>query len=295
MEKNFLRRFKNYADGVDAGLKGNEIVRRLVRGVFWSLSGNVGARIFSIVSTIVVARILGKENYGQLGMVLSTITMFSIFAGLGLGSTANKYVAEFRTREPRRAERIITLTNQIGFAVSFIVAFMILALAPWLARVVLHQESLQSVLRIGALLLLISTLRSVLTGPLAGFEAFKKIAKINIVEGLSTPIFAIPLVYLYSLQGAITSMIVTSSIAYWLSRRAIRQQCERYGLKYGSLNFGAFTEWRILVKFALPSVLSGLLVPPVIWVTNSCSCIDISDNSIGQYAVQRRSRQFEPT
>ena len=262
-------RLKAYLQIALLRMRGHPIVYRLVRGAFWSLSGSIASRIFTMVSTVVVARILGKDDYGQLGMVLSTITTFGIFAGFGLGSTANKYIAEFREKEPRRAEKIITLTNEIAFATSFTVALLVLILAPWLSEVILNLETLKSVLQIGALLLFIITMRSVLTGPLAGFEAFKKIAKINAIEGISTPLIAIPCVYLWGVRGAILSMIVTSSIAYCLCRVAIRQECERYGMRFRNFYLAAFKEWRILVKFSLPSMVAGLLVPPVIWISNA--------------------------
>src|ERR1022692_3038167 len=42
-------------------------------------------------------------------MIQSTVGMLGIFAGLGLGITATKYVAELRSHDPERAGRIIAL------------------------------------------------------------------------------------------------------------------------------------------------------------------------------------------
>ena len=76
---------------------------RLARGAFWSLVGTVLSRALSVVSSILVARMLGKVGMGELGMIQSTVGIFSAFAGLGMGVTATKFVAENRTRDPQCA------------------------------------------------------------------------------------------------------------------------------------------------------------------------------------------------
>src|SRR5271157_1570211 len=73
---------------------------RLARGAFWSIIGSLISRGLGMVAGILVARLLGKHDYGQLGMVQSTTGMFGIFAGFGMGLTANKHVAEFRRQDP---------------------------------------------------------------------------------------------------------------------------------------------------------------------------------------------------
>src|SRR5208282_6029974 len=83
---------------------------RFALGVFWSLAGAVVSRGFLLAASVVCARFLGREGFGALGMIQSTAGMFGIFAGLGLGLTATKYVSEFRRQDPVRAGRILALS-----------------------------------------------------------------------------------------------------------------------------------------------------------------------------------------
>ena len=85
----------------------SEIGYRLAKGVFWSMAGAVISRGLGIVSSVVVARTLGKVGFGELGIIHSTVMMFQLFAGFGLGLTATKYVAEYRGTDPQKAGRII--------------------------------------------------------------------------------------------------------------------------------------------------------------------------------------------
>src|SRR6266550_2889202 len=48
---------------------------RLLRGAFWSLSGALISRVLGLISSFVVARILGKSGFGELGIIQSTVGM----------------------------------------------------------------------------------------------------------------------------------------------------------------------------------------------------------------------------
>ena len=76
-------------------------------GSFWSVLGAIFSKGLVFISWVVVARILGSDGYGQFGIVRSTVLMFSTFAGLGLGITAMKHVAEFLGTDKERTGRIL--------------------------------------------------------------------------------------------------------------------------------------------------------------------------------------------
>src|SRR5690349_3358073 len=92
-------------------IRSSPLLSRLATGTAWSVGGTLVSRVFSLIATIVIARLLGKEDYGAYGIVQSTFGMFGLFAGLGIGSTAAKYVAEFKRKDPARAGRLLALSR----------------------------------------------------------------------------------------------------------------------------------------------------------------------------------------
>ena len=74
-------------------LQGSSVNERLARGAFWSIAGAVASRAIGLCASILVARLLGKERFGELGIVQGTIEMFGTFAGFSMGFTATKHVA----------------------------------------------------------------------------------------------------------------------------------------------------------------------------------------------------------
>src|SRR5579872_2948597 len=62
--------------------------RRILSGGMWNVGGTVLARLLGLLTWMLVARQLGKESFGEFGVLQSTIATFVVFATFGLGQTA---------------------------------------------------------------------------------------------------------------------------------------------------------------------------------------------------------------
>ena len=107
---------------------------RFTAGVFWSLGGAVISRGFTLGASIVCARFLGKARFGELGMIQSTVGTFGILAGLGLGLTATKYVAEFREQDGSKVGRILALSALAALVSGTFMAVLLIATAAQIGR-----------------------------------------------------------------------------------------------------------------------------------------------------------------
>jgi len=216
-----------------------------------------------LAASVLVARMLGKTGYGELGMIRSTVGMFGVFAGFGLGLTATKHVAEFRQSDPDRAGRIISLSWLVAMVTGGLMALGLLIFAPWLAGYTINAPHLTGVLRIGALILLINALNGAQTGALSGFEAFKTIAYVNLFVGLLSFPILITGAYLGGLTGAVWALVINLGTNWLLNHLALRKEAKRHNVPLAFRNCSR--ELSILWKFSLPAVLSSSMVGPVNW------------------------------
>jgi O-antigen/teichoic acid export membrane protein len=244
-------------------IEASNVGSRLARGVFWSMAGSVISRGLMFCAIVLVARILGKTVYGELGMIQSTVSMFGVFAGFGLGLTATKHVAEFRQSDPERAGRIIGLSGLLATGTGGLLALGLLIFAPWLAEHTINAPHLASVLRISSLILFINGLNGAQTGALAGFEAFKTIAHVNLFVGLiSFPILVCG-AYFGGLTGAVWALAINLCFNWLLNHLALRKEARRYSVPFSFRNWSR--ELPVLWSFALPATLSGIMVGPANW------------------------------
>ncbi|HRT06908.1 MAG TPA: oligosaccharide flippase family protein [Candidatus Paceibacterota bacterium] len=250
-----------------ARLEASPLGYRLARGTFWSLVGAVISKGLALAASIVVARVIGKISFGELGMIQSTVGLFGVFAGLGMGLTANKHVAEFRGPAPVRAGRIIALSSAMAWCSGLLMTIVLIGLAPWLAERTLAAPHLAPLLRSASLLLLFSAVNGAQTGALAGFEAFKRIAGINFYAGLASFPLLVGGVWWRGLEGAVWGLVASQALTSFLSFLAVRSEARSAGVPLAYS--GAIQEWGVLWRFSLPAVLGTVTTGPVYWLCNT--------------------------
>lgn len=239
---------------------------RFARGALWSLVASIIAHGFTLTASTGVARLLGVVGFGELGIINNTLGTLGLFAGLGLGLTATKHVAEFRYKDPNRAGRIIGLLYVVAIASAGIASVLLFALAPELATAILNAPHLANELRIGCGILFLSTLIGVQTSILSGFESFRLIAGVNLIQGL----FKLPLmlagVWVWGLVGAIGALVLVNALNWILNQLAIQRECDIAGFKVHYDNLSS--ELPVLWRFSVPAFLSNVMVGPGIWITS---------------------------
>jgi len=264
------------------------IGRRIAKGAFWSLFGSVISRGLMLLASIIVARILGKTEYGELGMIRSTVNMFAVFASFGLGLTATKYIAEFRERDKVKTGKITGLSTIFAGITGGIIAIIILISAPFLASKTINAPNLENELRLGAFMLFFSALNGAQTGILAGYEAFKTIAKVNLISGLIAFPIQIVFTYWWGLTGSVLGFGANFLVLWLMNYFAVRKESKKFDVKIDYRN--SWSEWHVLYHFSLPALLSGLLVNPVLW---ACNALLVNQpNGYGEMAIFDAANQW---
>jgi len=240
---------------------------RFARGAVWSLVGTLVSQGANLVAFVITARLLGRAQFGAYGMIQSTVSMFGVFAGVGLGLTATKYVAELRATNPNRAGRIIALSTAAALGFSAFAALALLAVAPRLAASTLNAPQLSEELRIASGVLFLNAVSGTQAGVLAGFEAFRSIARVNLGQGILTVPFAVGGALLWGLRGAVVGLVAVAVVGWVLNDIAIRAECRRNRVPVRWDR--CWSDGAILLKFSLPAFLGGALTSPAMWAASS--------------------------
>lgn len=247
-------------------LPAGSLRRRLARATFWSLVGTAVAQTAALATALFTARILGPVHFGELAIINSTMGLLGVFAGLGLGLTSTKFVAELRVSDPVRTGLILGLVNRVVLVSGLAIAGSLFVAAPWLAAN-LQAPDLVLEFRAGCLLLLFNEINGVQIGSLAGYEAFSTIARVNVLRGL----FGLPIgvagAWFFGLRGAVVATVVVAAVGVTLSHLALKKEANRWGISITTR--GARSELSVLWRFSLPAFLSSVVVGPAGWMANA--------------------------
>lgn len=245
-------------------IQSSPIGHRLLQGTFWSLTGSFSSQLLLMLAAIFIARKLGSAEFGQLGIIQSTIGMFGVFAGFGLGMTATKYLAEFRHKNREKAGRILVLSELLALVIGGLASLVMFLIAPWLARNTLASPELGDLLQLGCLILIFSALNGTQLGALAGFESFRIIARNNFIAGIVNFFVIIIAVYSAGLRGAVVGLVISMCLSFIFNHISVRSEARRAGIPIHVRS--CWNEIGVIYSFSLPAALSGIMVAPANWI-----------------------------
>ncbi len=238
--------------------------QRYLGGTFWFTLGVGGAQAATFVATIVAARLLGTEAFGRFGIIQSTLGMFGLVAGLGMGLTNKRYVSELRESDPLRCGQVIAFSTSISWFSAGAMALGLILFAPLLAGSVINAPDLVLELRIAAALMLLNGLNDAQLGALSGFEVFKRIALIYALRAGLTLVLLIGGVWLWGLPGLVGGMALTAACVWGYTGLVLRQVLHAAGVPVSYQN--VWREGEVFLKFTAPALATSFLPAISFWV-----------------------------
>ena len=221
------------------------------------------------IVNIFLGKLLGPNNYGVYGIIVSLITVVNLTQTAGLPQA----VAKFSAENEERSEEVLKsgLTIQF-FSTSF--ASLIIFLFALPISQILKDASLTSYIQLSALIFPLYGIFSLYLNYYNGLHAFGKQSLMNVLYSITKLLTILILVYFFHIYGAIIGFIISSFIPllFWFHiPRAVK-------------NF----PYKILVLFSLPLVVIAIFA-------NLLQSIDLffikaittSNNNVGFYTANQ--------
>jgi len=236
-------------------------------GVFWNLVGTLFAQGSVFFTAIILARILGKEGFGEFGMIQSTLLTLTSIAQVSTGLTATKYVAEFRDADKARAGRVLGLCSMLTLVTGVLAMAFMLVSASWMAAHVMAAPHLATSLSISAAFVLFSVMNGYQVGALAGLESYKTISIYGAMLGAAHLTVCGLCAMLWGLSGAMGGMAVSALLRWAVYGMVLHREAGKQHIAIQPRS--GMQEREILKRFTLPAALSGLTIMPAIWLGNA--------------------------
>ncbi|HEY7535237.1 MAG TPA: oligosaccharide flippase family protein, partial [Thermodesulfobacteriota bacterium] len=203
------------------------VKKRLLLNASWLLGGKTLAGGFSAIQTVILARLLGVDNYGLLALIIAYVDVLNNFFDFRVWETATKYIGTFWTNGERdKTLSMIKLSYLIDIS-SGILAFIIAVLtAKFASSYLIHSPNAYTLIWIYSLSLLIDTANSTSDAILRVFDKFKRIAFVSSFISLFKLILVVLFLYLgMGINGVLLSFISASflgfSIRMWVVSKTL--------------------------------------------------------------------------
>ena len=240
---------------------------RTFKGTSWAIFGAAISQGLGFLCMLIVARILNPELFGEFSTIRTTTAMFGIFAGFGLGYTASKHIAQYRSIDPLRAGRIWGLVDVTASFSSLIICGVIYVFSSYIAEHIMKASHLAPLLRISAAIVFFNTIIWVQNFILGGLEAFKHIAVIEITRGVLYFPILIAASYFWGVKGAVVGLCLVSMGGFIVSKIILSRETGRQSIRIDRI--GGLKEASIILNYTLPAFLSSITVIVGQWVSTA--------------------------
>jgi O-antigen/teichoic acid export membrane protein len=149
----------------------DSLKQQTFKGLFWTLLDNVGVRIFSFISMLLLARWLGPEEFGLVGMIAVFIALGQTLVVSGMTTSL------IRTKDAGAAD--YNTVFYLNLIMSFCVYGIIYLIAPYVASFY-AEPVLIDVIRVYGLVFLLTAFSTVQSAILNRDMAFKKLTLISV-------------------------------------------------------------------------------------------------------------------
>ena len=190
----------------------------LFRDSLWAVCGNGFGNALLLFAGIWIARLLGKDLYGEYGVVKTNMFYMAGLSTFGLVYSSTRYIATYLASDKTRIPGVIRNATRITFAFSTLIAIALSLAAPRI-ETFLETPGIAPVFRMLSVIIVFKALASTGNGILAGLGKFSLIAKSNVVSGALMFALCVPLTYFAGLYGALFSLavsqLVNAAVNYW--------------------------------------------------------------------------------
>ncbi|CAK7025485.1 MAG: hypothetical protein PARBA_01070 [Parabacteroides sp.] len=253
----------------------NTIVKDLFSQSVWSTIGAIIAKGFLFSIWVIIARILSISVYGEFCIVRNTTFLFVQFASLSFGFASAKYIAQYFNHDNEKVERLAGLFLLCSIVIGFILFIIFYMSSEWICINMLNAPALSKQLKYTSVVLLLSSFSGSQVGILSGFNQYKIIAKINVLQIVLSFPFFIVLTYKYNLNGAVFAYVIFNIILSILSYFELNKFCRSSGIKI-SFKFRK-DEFKMIFYYVIPYFLAVFVTMLSSWY-NETVLVSVSVN-----------------
>jgi len=256
-----------------------------VRGGFFLILGNIISIIVSAVSVLIVARILGPEEYGLYSISIIVPSLLSLFLRMGINEGTIKQLASFKVSgEESKIANLLVQILSFKFLLGLIVTVICFTFSDYFAVYFFHRPDMSYYIQIASLLIVLQEIFLILNSFFIGSDKAQFNALITDVQAffkaaISASLVIIGLGIFGALAGHVASYVIACSLGFTIFLYKIYKPSKRH------LSIGAeFLEnLKMLIRYGFPLYLSALLGGFSIQYQNILLAIFTSNVDIGNF------------
>jgi len=262
-----------------------KIAEESTRGGFYLITGTASATIIMAIASIIIARLLGPELYGQYTLALITPQLLLLFTDLGINQGIIKFTATFRVKnESHRIKRVIKYGLILRATAGTLIFLLNYLLADFFAAMLLQRPELAIYIRIAAISVLFQAIFTTITSAFVGLDKTEYNALASNLQASAKAIISLTLVLLgFGIAGAVTGYVASYALAVIPSLAILAVTVRGYKSDPKPEDDRIVSELKTILIYGVPLYISALLSGFIPIYQNVILAFFATDADIGNY------------
>jgi O-antigen/teichoic acid export membrane protein len=238
-------------------------LRQYVRNIAALIGQSTTQRLLGMLTTVVLARILGVAGFGAYSVVINTASSAYGMVRLGVDASIHVHTAETEQGESSRKDKGDMLgAGLLLLAGSGVLgAAACLLLSDWLAKTVYGQPELSHWMAFAAGLVLLQCVSQFCFAALAGMHQFVTYSWVMVMSAILSALAVSIGAYSLGISGALAGMLGAQAVTVFLLAQSARGALHANEI---ILRFSAVKQWVYRhLRLGFPFYAAGLLSVPV--------------------------------
>ena len=237
--------------------------------------------LLGIVRTKFLAVLLGPSGFGLMGMYSALLSTAGTVAGMGIGSSGVRQIAEAAGSgdEQRIARTIITLRRTVIVTGLLGMLLTVIFCIP-LSMLTFGTDKYALSIAILAITLLLGSISSGQTALIQGLRRIADIARLSVLGAFFGTVLSIPMIYLWGRDGIVPFLITVSAMtiltAWWYARKI---PVAKVNLSFKE----TLKEAKGLLTLGLVFMATGLMTAAVMYLIRILIIHKLGMDSVGLY------------
>jgi len=234
-----------------------QIAEQSARGGYYLFVGNTLSTGILVISSIIIARLLGPEDYGLYSLLIVVPSLFIGLVDFGITSAITRFSVKFRTESKNPDVGGVIKTGLFfELAVGVIASVFCFLFSDVLATYLINRPEAGFYIKVASILILFQTLFNTLSSIFMGLDNMENNAVMMIIRAftkilLSTLLIILGFGILGALLGHISCYIVAAAVSAAILTLKLRKNRENHKAGSGIL--------KSMLKYGAPLYMSGLL------------------------------------
>lgn len=227
-------------------MKQNESV---ISNLIWRFAERCGAQLVTFIVSIVLARILAPEDYGQIALITVFTTIMQVFVDSGLGTAL--------IQKKDADDLDFSSVFYFNFAVCLILYAVMFVVAPFIAEFY-NNSSLTPIIRVISLTIIISGVKGIQQSYVSRNMLFKRFFYATLGGTIFSAFFGIGLAYagfgVWAIVAQQLSNTTIDTLILWLTVKWRPKKMFSWERLKGLLSFG----WKMLASALLDTIYTNI-------------------------------------